>query len=397
MYKSSVATPKPYIKTKESSNRGLSSSYSVQKHPSIPRSSQQVTIQQPAVGGPAGERGIDRIAIFIKLDPDSVVIHDFLSRLKIEGTSGSVSIGNQVEVHIRWISGAARSEEQAKLRLEFNPSSFMREEGYELCPFSKIQEVCKRVMEEVVSTGDPQARFAFQKVDIKTGEIPTQWPSDWASQILCTRADLTQDFVIDDPRYRLAQLKFRRPKYTRAAVNYINGRKINTITHKASPKHWLMKIYDKCEERKSNPKDGTTPLSTNHTRFEVGLKYIDLKNSGLLKLNQLTEARLDPLLEHHWENSTYGEPLFSDEHFMAVLMGGGLSFEQASALFYFLYAKENGLNLPKMPDRYLRELRKSAKSFGIRLSEGLHQSNFTYGYLDVFTGTLVVTAPLLAP
>ena len=52
---------------------------------------------------------------------------------------------------------------------------------------------------------------------------------------------------------------------------------------------------------------------------------------------------------------------------------------------------------PKMPDRYLRELRKSAKSFGIRLSEGLHQSNFTYGYLDVFTGTLVVTAPLLAP
>jgi hypothetical protein len=356
-----------------------------------------VTPQLPAVGVNAGERGIDRIAIFIELDPDSVAIYDFLQRLNIEGTSGSVSIGNNPEVHVRWISGAARREEQAKLRLEFNPSSFLREEGYELCPFGKIQDVCKRVMEIVVFTGDPQARFAFQEVDITTGEIPSQWPGDWANHVLCTRADLTQDFVIDDPRYRLAQLKRRRPKYTRGVVNYINGRKINTITHKASPKHWLMKIYDKCEERKSNPKDGLTPLSTNHTRFEVSLKYIDLKSSGLLKLNQLTEARLDPLLEHHWENSTYGDPLFSEEHFMAVLTEGGLTFAEASALFYVLYAKENGLNLPKMPDRYLRDLRKSAKSFGIRLSEGLDQSNCTYGFLDIHTGTLQVTSPLLAP
>jgi hypothetical protein len=397
MHKSSVATPKPYIKTKESSNRGIFSSNSVQEHTSFTRNSTQVNSQQSAEGGLGGERGIDRIAIYIELDPDSVVIHDFLSRLRIEGTSGSVKINNLPEVHIRWISGAARSEEQAKLRLEFNPSSIMREQGYELCPFSKIQEICRNVMEIVVLTGDPQARFAFQEVNHQTGEINPDWPSNWANQVLCTRVDLTQDFVIDDPRYKLAQLKFRRPKYTRAAVNYINGRKINTVTHKSSPKHWTMKIYDKCEERKSNPKDGTKPLTANHTRFEVSLKYIDLKNSGLLKLNQLTESRLDPLLEHHWDNSTYGEPLFSDEHFMSVLIDGGLSFEQASALFYFLYVKENGLNLPKMPDRYLRELRKSAKSFGIRLSEGLHQSSFSYGYLDILTGTLVVTAPLLTP
>jgi hypothetical protein len=396
MYKTSVATTKPYLKTKESSNRGLPSSYSVQKHPSISRSSQQVITQQPAVGVNEGERGIDKIAIFVELDPDSIVIHDFLARLKIEGNSGSVSIGNYPEVHVRWISGAARAEEQAKLRLEFNPSGFMRNKGYELCPFSEIQKVCKMVMELVVSTGDPGARFAFQEVDVNSGEIH-EWPNNWASHVLCTRADLTQDFVISDPRYRLAQLKFRRPKYTRATVNYINGRKINTVTHKASPKHWLMKIYDKCEERKANPIKGTEPLTANHTRFEVGLKYIDMKTSGILKLDQMLEGRLNGLLETHWENSTYGEPLFSEEHFMATLIDQGLTFEEASALFYILYARENGINLPKLPDRYLRELRKSAKSFGIKLSEGLDQSNFKYGYLDVDTGTLVVTAPLLAP
>ena len=48
MHKSSVATPKPYIKTKESSNRGIFSSNSVQEHTSFTRNSTQVNSQQAA-------------------------------------------------------------------------------------------------------------------------------------------------------------------------------------------------------------------------------------------------------------------------------------------------------------------------------------------------------------
>ena len=96
---------------------------------------------------------------------------------------------------------------------------------------------------------------------------------------------------------------------------------------------------------------------------------------------------MNQLLRDKWEISNYHENLTSGESLITGLLDAGMDFADASAIFTYLYARDRSFDIP-LPDRNLRELRKSIKSFGMRLSDGIRQDSFSYGYLDFESGAL---------
>ena len=328
-----------------------------------------------------GLRGADKIVIQVSLDPDSIDLGTFIPRIfKEEKTNGIARLPNFPEVHVRW------NNEGHRIRIEFNPSNFTRHQGLELCPFELLPQICQMVLEKVVYFGDPKALFEFQ-IDKETGEISAGFPPNWADHVLVTRIDLAQDFVISNQMFKVEDLKYVRPLRARGVSNFINGKRVNTVSHVAGDRSSVVKIYDKYAERKKKPVAGAKPLAPGHTRFEALIKYADLKKSQMLCLSAHTPSALNKLLREKWETSNYHENLTSAESLIKGLLDDGMDFGTAGAMFTYLYARDQGFDIP-LQDRILRELRKSIKSFGMRLSDGIRQNPFAYGYLDLEKGTL---------
>jgi hypothetical protein len=385
--------------TKKSSNRGSFVDISVQDKEDA-SSCRLVT----------GSRGVDKVAIHVGFIPSSVQIYNFLANLGIESSTngeqdlgGVIAIPGHPVIHIKWRETLVpNGSSRYKLRMEFNPSDFRRNTLLAPCTFEELAQVCREAIELIIEYGDPDAKPDFL-LDEETGELFDNWPSDWPSKILCTRLDLTQDFYVNDPRFRLSQLKYRRPAYARGTTNHVNGKRINTVTHVGSEKYARMKIYDKYNEHKKRNKKNDedrrrgVKLRPGHIRFEVSLKYKDMKDCGLLSLSNCKSSRLLEVLKAQWNKSSYGEPLFSDEHFMNSILSLGVSLEDATAIFYYLHCRDTDQEFLAIPDRSLRALRQTMKMVGIRISDGLTQKNFTYGYLSLVQQAFVETSPVVQP
>jgi hypothetical protein len=249
--------------------------------------------------------------------------------------------------------------------------------------------ICEAVLKKVVQFADPYARYRFQ-VDEETGEKLDHFPKGWTNHVLLQALDLAQDFLISDERFIMEDMKYLKPKYKRGLANFLGGKLVETITHPAGEDTVILKIYDKWKERLANPKPGSPEIKKGHTRFEVHLPSEVLKGRGLTNLAQLTQPISNAVLEAYWEESTWGTPLVSKVQLLRSMKERGLSDEEACLVFTYLYMKERNLDLPFM-DRKIRRIRKLVKLLGMRFSEGLDQSNYTYGYLDVKTGQLITT------
>jgi hypothetical protein len=373
-----------------------------------------ISVQDNADGAPnrlvTGSRGIDKLVIHIGFDSASIQITDFLENLGVHSTTngpqfmgGVIAIKDCPTMHVKWRESLLpNGKARYKLRIEFNPSDFRKSPLLAPCPFADIIPVCREVIELLIKFGDPMARPDFL-IDEWTGEILTQWPEDWPSKVLCTRVDLTQDFYVDDPRFQLSQLHLRKPAFARGVTNHINGKRVNTVTHIGSDKYTKMKIYDKYQEHKKHTKKNDENrnngiiVKPGHVRYEVLLKYKDMKNCGLLSLSAFKSNFLSRVLEQQWEKSTYGKPLFSEDHFMKSIIAAGLTVSEATVIFYYLYCRQRELEYLAVPDRTLRELRKTMKELGIRVVDGLNQENFNYGYLDIKIQGFVTTSPIVYP
>lgn len=403
MYKSLSVTPNAqpmYEKLDESSNRGSFVDYSVQDYASIgntcPTTSNRLA---------TGSRGVDKAVIHVGFVPETIVIYDFLYNLGIQSsTSGEQFLGGQIAlpglptVHVKWRESLMpNGKARYKLRIEFNPSDFTEDSSRELCPFEELPNASEKVIRMLIKYGDPGAEPDFL-LNEETGEHFSSWPSNWVQNVLCSRLDLAQDFIVSDPRFHVAQLKNRRPKYARGVANYINGKRVNTVTHPASDKGSVIKIYDKYEERKKRSTKEPIKVNTKgHVRFEVMMKYKDLKSANLLTLANCQPLALTKQLEEYWQKSNYGHPLFSEEHLIDELLGRGIPLSEATQIHYYLVCREKGLCFPLIPDRVLREMRRLMKELGLRISDGLEQQNFTYGYLDLEQQLFITTAPLVQP
>jgi hypothetical protein len=379
--------------THTSSNRGSFDDYSVHSE-----------LDTCSLSQLTGSRGVDKIVIHVGFLSETIQINDFLANLArysganaIKTKGGKVAAPGLPAIHVRWgqdlmPNGRIRN----KIRMEFNPSHFRASTNLAPCPFGELIEVCKEAILIMIALGDPEAEPDFM-FDEETGEHHTTWPSDWASSVTCSRLDLAQDFYVSDARFKIAQLRYRRPEYSRGVTNHINGKRINTVSHVSSSKSVQMKIYDKYEQSKKRMKKTAIKSSPGHIRYEATLRYAPVRENGLLSLGACTEENLTEALRKQWDKSNYGLPLFSEEHFMASIMNTGLSFGEASDIFYYLYCKENKLEFPEMPDRQIRDLRSTMRQLGIRVTDGLTQPNFSYGYLDFDAEQFIPISRIVQP
>jgi hypothetical protein len=78
---------------------------------------------------------------------------------------------------------------------------------------------------------------------------------------------------------------------------------------------------------------------------------------------------------------------------MSSILALGVSREEATTIFYYLYCRDTEQEFLTLPDRTLRGLRKTMKMVGIRVSDGLTQENFVYGHLSLVQQTFVTTSP----
>jgi hypothetical protein len=362
------------------SNRGLFEDYSVQE---------LLTIEWNEAYA-LGTRGVDKIAIAVQLHPDTVAINSFLARLIGRGIwQGKSAIPGFPSLHASW-RWNTRVKDHV-LRLEFNPSDFSRDSGVELCPVFMMPYICEVVLKRVVQFADPNAKYRFQ-VDEETGEKHNFFPKGWTKNVLIQALDLAQDFLVSDERFMMEDMKYLKPKYKRGLANFLGGKLVETITHPAGEDTVILKIYDKWKERLANPKPGSPEIRKGHTRFEVHLPSEVLKAKGLTNLAKLTQPISNTVLEDYWEESTWGTPLVSKVQLLRSMKERGLTDEESCLVFTYLYMKERNLELPFM-DRKIRRIRKLIKSLGMKFSEGLDQSNYTYGYLDIKTGQLITTIP----
>jgi hypothetical protein len=362
------------------SNRALIDDYSVQV----------LALEESHHKGTLGRRGIDRIAIGATLHPDTVVIDAFLGRL-LNGRQweGRISIPGLPFIHGSWTWNSRAWN--YLLRLEFNPSDFFREHGIELCPFGLISDVCQYVLKAVIAFADPEARYGFQVKEI-TGEKSADFPEDWKKHVYVQVLDLAQDFVVDDKRFLLDDLKYLRPKWKRGLANFLGNKLVETVSHPAGTDSAVLKIYDKHAERAANPKSRVPLIEKGHTRFEVHIPSAILRETNLFKLDDLSEGRLNQTLGEYWEASNWSTPLVSKIQLLQSMREGGLSDEEAGLVFTYLYFKEKNQELP-LPERKIRKIRRMAKRLNMRISEGLEQSGYTYGYFDFEAQSFVVTVP----
>ena len=339
-----------------------------------------------ACSQPIGRRGIDRIAIAVQLNPNTVAIGTFIPKL-LAGSmyEGVVSIPGMPHIHGKWHWNA--KVRNYMLRLEFNPSDFYRNEGIELCPFLWISDICKYVLETIVTFADPDVRYSFQ-LDKKTGEAFDYFPVGWESKVLVQTLDLAQDFLLSDSRFAMEDLKYLKPKWKRGLTNFLGGKRVETVTHPAGPDSSVLKIYDKYAERQANPKPGAPTLRVGHTRFEVHMPAAELKAQKLTTLDKLADVRLNDLLAEYWEISNWGTPMVSKRELIVAMQKAGLGDELISLVFVYLYFRELDQE-PPFSDRKIRRIRKVAKGIGMRLSEGLEQAAFAYGRLDFESGGLI--------
>jgi len=371
---------KLYSEERALSNRGLNDDNSVQL----------LSLEEAIRGGILGRRGVDRIAIGATIHPDTVAIGAFLGRL-LEGRlwEGRISIPGLPPIHGSWAWNTRAWN--YLLRLEFNPSDFLREHGIELCPFSLISDVCQYVLKAVIAFADPDARYGFQVNDI-TSEKSAEFPEDWKKHVHVQVLDLAQDFLVDDKRFLLDDLKYLRPKWKRGLANFLENKLVETVSHPAGADSVVLKIYDKHAERAANPKSGVPPIENGHTRFEVHIPSAILRETSLSKLEDLSEVRLNDTLGEYWEASNWSTPLVSKIQLLQSMRENGLSDEEAGLVFTYLYFKEKHQELP-MPDRKIRKIRRMAKRLNMRISEGLEQSGYAYGYFNFEAQSFVVTVP----
>jgi len=82
---------------------------------------------------------------------------------------------------------------------------------------------------------------------------------------------------------------------------------------------------------------------------------------------------------------------------MNSLLHIGVSLGDATAIFYYLHCRDTNQDFLPIPDRALRELRKTMKMAGVRVSDGLTQENYSYGHLSFTQQAFVVTSPIVQP
>jgi hypothetical protein len=339
-----------------------------------------------------GSCGVDRLVITIQLDPDSLVKDEFLSNIfgPENKTAGRVRLPHCPAMYVSW----SDSNSQV-MRIDFNPSNLSRLDGLELCPFFLLPYYTEKAIKSVIALGDLHARPLF------LAEAPWHavgpWPTDWMTHVNVYVLHLARDFLINDFRFSLEQLRGVKPSRARAVTLHCREGIVETATHPASKDRHRHQFYNKYEERQkvlaSKKKDkaifAEVPKGT--YRYEVQIPRAALRKINWITLDVLTKERLLKSLKIYWQKSNYWTPLvWEGQHYVQTRKL--LSEEDTAVLLLYLRNKQLGMPLEITRSEELR-LQRLRRGVGLSASAPLRKQGKPYGALNLEAGALEILEP----
>lgn len=331
-----------------------------------------------------GSIGIDKVRMSVPLFLGNVSIEMMIAKLlgKLDNDNeGKVVIPDFPHVYIRWDSY------RQKLILTFNPSEFTWTQGLQLCPFSAFKRIVKLCITEVLYFADPDAipKFLF---DEDTGEVFSDWPENWGLHCQVFNLHSAQDFVITDSRFNLSQLEGCQPKKTKGAVSIRNKQILNTLTHVSGRKATKLNLYNKSNERLSNPRPDAPLLADVTYRFEAQIPRRILKKHPLQTIDGCTEENLKALHGRLWEDSKLEKDLVWEGSMMQELLHV-FPVNRAHELYGYAVSRQLGIG-SNYSDAEIKGLERDLNSVKVDLRVPLHVQGPAYGRLNPAIGGLDV-------
>ena len=329
-----------------------------------------------------GSIGIDKVRMSVPLFLGNVDIDMMIAKLlgKLDNNNeGKVVIPDFPHVYVRW------DTYRHKLIMTFNPSEFTWTQGLQLCPFSAFKRIVKLCITEVLFYADPAAipKFLF---DEDTGEVFSDWPEDWGSHCQVFNLHTAQDFLITDSRFNLAQLEGCQPKKTKGAVSIRNKLTLNTLTHVSGKKATKLNLYNKSNERLSNPRPEAPALADYTYRFEAQVPRRIIKKQRVHTIDGCSEENLKDLHGRLWEDSKLGKDLVWQGTLIQELL---LNFPVNRAHEIYGYAVSRQLGVPSnYSEEEIRKLERDLNTAKIDLRVPLNTQGRPYGRLNPEIGGL---------
>lgn len=336
-----------------------------------------------------GSMGIDRLVFAITLDPNSIMLTDFLGRVFGEGnkTRGAVQLPGFPSIWVTWPDTTSRQY----MKIDFNPSNFSKLDGFELCPPPLLLYYVKQVIQLLLAIGDREARPKFMEEHPQG--ILEPWPENWPTEVMLFEVHYARDFRITNKKFNLEQLKDVKPMRARAVSAIRDEGQLETITHPHSKDAPVHKFYDKHRERqkvrKSKKRWSRTfdELPKGTFRYEIELPRAVLRKINHKTLDILTIERIIKTARSYWSKSNYFQPLvWEGQSLEAISMKYG--HEEAAVVLMYAHAEKVGFDnygSEKDRRRYLRRLRE----FGFKTSIPFFAQGAPYGHLDYESGGLV--------
>jgi len=316
--------------------------------------------------------GIDKIAIEIPLAAGMGDPKMFLSTLKntLVGRWATKATTTHQETGARLVWQFLKT--RWSIRLEFNPSRFVDPDGTSLVTPAQTLHVIEELIREFMFESD-DALPCF--VITKANDIDIEnWLPDWMSMVRISRLDTAVDFVIDNPRFDIANYRKIVPKYAKATnITYNRKGVAETWTGVYSNKDGFPMLYDKSAQ--AHKKGVVSPPQSATKRFEFRLERKSLNQAHIHTLADLNNEKFEYALRQGWEYSKIGSVVHSPEAWMEIITSSSLEPTLQASLIGLLTAQANGLQIPislEERDKLMHCARSLGISFKMKLEKQWH-------------------------
>jgi hypothetical protein len=357
------------LKDPFTSNRGYQGLFS-----SFQSESKDLTIPSLWDGSCGLDKG--RITIPISNSPNELTqgLHNLLGRREIKG------LANFDDFPDLFFSSCATPVRA--VQVEFNFANFTKSFGLNLCPFGLAPHIVQLIVHHTVEQSGwiiNPLFFPYSKSQIDMHEYPSTWRND----VHYSRLELARDFTINDPRFKLEQMRYIRPQRAKAVTATINEYELNTLSHPAGSRSLRLAFYDKSRLAQSiDP--GRYPAGT--FRFEAKLPRAQLKRHYLHTVTFGTHDSMYDTLGLFWKRSNYWKPLLHEGNVHQELLEAYGNMDGALLIGYADSCAKGMADFYSKEQHY--EYGQILKAYGIKRFVPLDRQGTPFGQLDFAKGTL---------
>jgi hypothetical protein len=261
--------------------------------------------------------------------------------------------------------------------IQYNPSRVLFPDDSALCPLEALEATLVWVLSELKDVITP--RWA---IDQTTGEILSQWPSNWYSQVSVSRIDFAADINVPFETFSVATMRQAVSNKRAKLITCENRGRCNTMYWGRS--EWLREtFYDKAAHKEHKE-------STSQYRFEVQLGRKFIKQKGWGNLETLTPDRIMNLMEARWKKSRLETPFVIESNFEGFYERLVLKTSPSKALGILgaLYALGKGAEITTSP-KTMTEYSRISNELGFSLGDGLENLGSELLRMDLRLGRTV--------